>query len=134
VGRPSVRSALRWSTDPLRWRRFSTVKPKIRATARRTLDSARVLTSTPRRNGRPSEPAGYLLRSATVGTFPLYSALHPVNGDQLVTTDLAEAKLLGYGRVALLGHVIARAPVTGKLGPSRPAAPWAARFGLVGLG
>lgn len=134
VCRPSVRSALQWSTDPLRWRRFSTVKPKFRATARRTLDSARVLASPPRRNGRPSQPAGYLLRSATVGTLPLYSALHPVNGDQLVTTDSAEANLLGYERVALLGHVVAQAPLTGKLGPSRPAAPWAARFGLVTLG
>ena len=36
---------------------------------------------------------------------------------------------LGYGRVELLGHLDARAPVTGRLGTAQEVIPWASRFG-----
>jgi glycosyltransferase involved in cell wall biosynthesis len=133
-GRPSLRTALRWTGDPLTWRRFSGPGPKLRASARRALDSARFLALPPPSNGRPREPSGYLLRSPTSQTVPLHAAIHPVTGDQLLSTQPSEAVSLGYHDVVLLGHLVARAPVTGKLGPLRPATPWATRFGLVALG
>jgi mycothiol synthase len=130
-GRPSFHRALRWTREPLTWRRFSRTGPKLRATARRAFDSARVLASPPATPSPPARPAGYLLRSATSQTIPLHAGVHPVTGDQLLSTDPAEGERLGYEAVALLGHLIARAPVTGTLGPIRPTAPWTTRFGLV---
>lgn len=131
--RPSLRTALRWAGDPLTWRGPFPMKPRLRATARRGVDATRLLT-VPRDNvKRPSQPAGYLLRSSTSRTVELHVAVHPVTGDQLLTTEPSEARKLGYGSVSKLGHLIAEAPVTGNLGPLRPPAPWAARFGLVGL-
>jgi glycosyltransferase involved in cell wall biosynthesis len=133
-GRPSLRTALLWTGDPLTWTGFSRSGPKLRASARRALDSARLLSVPPPRNGRPREPVGYLLRSSTSRTVPLHAAIHPVTGDQLLSTDPAEAVSLGYREIAVLGHLIARAPTTGRLGPIRPAAPWTSRFGLVAVG
>ena len=130
-GRPSLRSALRWMADPLTWSGAGGIGPKLRAVARRTVESARLLAGAPPAPARPPAPAGYLLRSDTSQTIPLHAAVHPVTGDQLLSTDPSEAERLGYREVALLGHLIARAPVTGTLGPTRPRAPWAARFGLV---
>jgi glycosyltransferase involved in cell wall biosynthesis/GNAT superfamily N-acetyltransferase len=132
-GRPSVRSAVRWTADPLTWSGFGQFGPKLRAAARRALASAQILLGTPESRSRPADPAGYLLRADTSQTIPLHAAVHPVTGDQLLTTDPSEAERLGYQEVALLGHLVARAPVTGTLGPTRPQAPWAARFGLVAL-
>lgn len=132
--RPSLRTALRWTGDPLTWRRFSRPGPRLRASARRALDSARVLAFPPPSNGHPREPSGYLLRSPTSRTVPLHAAIHPVTGDLLLSTQPSEAVSLGYQEVPLLGHLVARAPVTGKLGPLHPAVPWATRFGLVALG
>ena len=130
-GRPSVRTALRWTGDPLTWRGFSHTGSKLRASARRAVDSARALAAEPPGNGRPREPVGYLMRSSIDDrTLPLHAATHPVTGDQLLSTDPSEASRLGYGQLVLLGYLVAHAPVTGKLGPIRPPAPWAARFGM----
>ncbi|HEY8762654.1 MAG TPA: hypothetical protein VIM18_00540, partial [Solirubrobacteraceae bacterium] len=131
--RPSLPTALRWAGEPLTWRRFGRTSAKVRASARRALESAKILASPPPKNGQPSKPAGYVLRSPTRRTVPLHAAIHPVTGDQLLSTNSSEAIRLGYRDAALLGHIIARAPVTGKLGPIRVAAPWATRFGLVEL-
>jgi hypothetical protein len=81
---------------------------------------------------RPTSPIGYLLASPAKGTLPLYAAVHPVTGDQLLSTDPSEPSSLGYGEAVLLGHVVAQAPVTGKLGLVRLGVPWAVKFGLVG--
>ncbi len=132
-GRPSLRSAVRWTAEPLTWSGFSRFGPKLRAAARRALASAQILLVAPDTPSHPEAPAGYLLRSETSQTIPLHAAVHPVTGDQLLSTDPSEAERLGYREVALLGHLVARAPVTGTLGPRRPQAPWAARFGLVAL-
>lgn len=129
-GRPSLATTLRWSGAPLTWRGFSSAGPKLRATARRAYDAARILTSPAPSAARPSNPAGYLLSAATDRTIPLYAAAHPVTGDQLLSTDEAEAGRLGYEQCALLGHLVARGPVTGTLGVASRAAPWASRFGL----
>ncbi len=130
--RPSVRAAFRWTTAPLMWRNFSRPAPKLRASARRAYESARLIVSPPQANGQPSKPAGYLLRSPTSRTVPLHAAVHPVTGDQLLSTDPSEAARLGYVNTVLLGYLVARAPVTGTLGATRPGTPWAERFGIVG--
>jgi predicted O-methyltransferase YrrM len=59
----------------------------------------------------------------------IFSATHPVTGDQLVTRDPSEPSELGYEEPLLLGYALAVAPVTGDV--SRPAAgvPWGSRFG-----
>jgi glycosyltransferase involved in cell wall biosynthesis len=132
-GRPSVRAAIRWIGDPLTWAGFSHGAPKVRASARRTFDSARILVAAPAASRRPQDPAGYLLRAPSERTVALHAGVHPVTGDQLLTTDRVEIDRMGYRYGALLGYLVARAPVTGRLGAERPAAPWAARFGQVPL-
>jgi hypothetical protein len=133
-GRPQLGTAVRWAGAPLTWRGFGTAGPRMRATARRAYDSARIITSTRRAaQHRECDVAGYLLRSASARTVPLYAATHPVTGDQLLSTDPAEPGALGYGHATLLGHLAAQAPVTGNLGLVRPGVPWATRFGLASL-
>jgi len=128
---PSPRAALCWSVAPLRWREAGPVAPRLRATTRRALQSARILSSRAAELPSPaSTPAGYLLRSATDRTLPLYAAVHPITGDQLLSNGEAEPRALGYEDVALLGHLIAHAPVTGRLEVISPPVPWASRFGL----
>ncbi len=135
-GRPSLRSAARWSGAPLTWRGFGPWEPRVRASARRAYESARILASTMAcapecaPASRPSDPAGYVLRCATSRTVPLYAGIHPVTGDQLLSTTEPEARSLGYRDMHPLGHLVACAPVTGTLGIVRHGAPWASRFGL----
>jgi hypothetical protein len=131
-GRPSFRTAARWTGAPLTWRRFSSAGPRLRATAHRTYESARILASRPATDiSRPSGPAGYVLKNATSRTVPLYAATHPVTGDQLLSTSEPEPRYLGYKDVVLLGYLLARAPVTRTLELARLGVPWASRFGLV---
>jgi hypothetical protein len=129
--RPPVRAAARWTVDPLTWRRFSTAGPKLRATGRRAYDSARILTAQPAMpRSLPLKPAGYVLRSPSSRTVPLYAATHRVTGDQLLSTAESEPRGLDYDNVTLLGHLVAKAPVTGTLGLIRAGVLWAPRFGL----
>jgi hypothetical protein len=60
---------------------------------------------------------------------PLFSAIHPVTADQLVTRDPSEARELGYGPAHMLGYALAIAPVTGMLRRPRASIPWGSRFG-----
>jgi glycosyltransferase involved in cell wall biosynthesis len=134
--RPSPRTALRWTGDPLSWNGFGTMPPKLRAVGRRAYDSARILTARPTPNGRPKDvggqpPAGYLLQTPARATLPLYQAVHPVTGDRLLSTSPSEPRSFGYRDLTLLGYVVKRAPVTGRLGLTHPGAPWAAKFGRV---
>jgi hypothetical protein len=62
-------------------------------------------------------------------TVPLYGAVHPVTGDQLLSTRRADLDDTGYTDGVLLGHLGASAPLTGRLGPVRLAIPWARHFG-----
>jgi hypothetical protein len=98
---------------------------------RRAYDSARLLSSqSPSPPPPPASPTGYLLQSRLPRTLPLYGAVHPVTGDVLLSTEAAEARELGYGNPALLGHLAATAPVTGALGPIAVGIPWAWQFGV----
>ncbi len=83
VGRPSLSATLRWASDPLTWTSFGKPLPKLRASARRTLQSSRLLAAPTRRPDPPAQPAGYLLRTAGRRTVPLLAAIHPVTGDQV---------------------------------------------------
>jgi hypothetical protein len=129
--RPRLRTAIRWTGAPLSWRGSGPLGPRFRATARRGFESARRVIAPGSANGspRPEEPAGYLLRAPTRGSLPLYASIHPVTGDQLLSTEELEPRDLGYGSVTLLGYLLARAPVTGTLGPIQVGVPWASRFG-----
>jgi hypothetical protein len=60
---------------------------------------------------------------------PIFSALHPATGDQLLATSEWEAVDLGYGEAELLGYADRQAPVTGRLGVEPRDLPWASRLG-----
>jgi hypothetical protein len=131
-GRPSPQEAFRWTGAPLTWSGFSSTGSRLRATARRSYDSLRALSSA---SGpieiRSGDPAGYVLRSPGRQSVPLYAGRHPVTGDQLLSPTEAEARNCGYQDVELLGHLVARAPVTGSLGlDGGIGIPWASRFGM----
>jgi hypothetical protein len=129
--RPSIATVVRWIAAPLTWRRFGPVRPRLRASARRTYDAAMCYAAPPARPQRSAELAGYVLQSSAPHTVPLYAASHPVTGDQLLSTSESEGRKLGYRDLTLVGHIVASAPVTGQLGPRRADAPWASRFGRV---
>jgi glycosyltransferase involved in cell wall biosynthesis len=131
-GRPPLRAVARWSLAPARWRGFSTVPARGRAVARRLYESARRLSfSAQAPVGLPAngDPLGYLLPEPTRHSVPLYSALHPVTYDQLLTTSDGQAADMGFAEISLLGHLIAEAPLTGSLALVRRTVPWASRFG-----
>lgn len=132
-GRPRLRTALRWTADPLSWEDPGPVAPRVRAVARRALDSTAMLITRNKSNGHSPQLGGYLLRSATPKTLPLYAAVHPVTGDHLLSTSATEGPNLGYDPIGILGHLAAAAPVTGELGIRRPGTPWAKGFGLAAL-
>ncbi len=133
-GRPQLRKAMRWTGAPLTWYGFGSPLPKAKAAARRAYDSMRILAmSPPEPGGSLGMPAGYLLLSPEGRTIPLYSATHPITGDQLLCTEEDEASRCGYENVVSIGNLIARAPVTGELGINRRVGvPWASRFGRAG--
>jgi hypothetical protein len=72
---------------------------------------------------------GWLLADAADGRAAIYSAVHPVTADQLVTRDPSEARELGYGPAQVLGYALTMAPATGSLGRPAVSIPWGSRFG-----
>jgi hypothetical protein len=129
--RVSAIAAARWAGEPLTWRGFSSPGPKLRGTARRALDAARILIAPGGERPRPiGAPVGYLSQTPGGRARALYGAVHPVTGDQLLSTSIIELGAMGYGDHVLLGYLAASAPVTGHLGVSRVGVPWALRFGL----
>ena len=124
--RPSVRAVLQWVLEPTKWVDDDWT-PRMRAIARRIEISLRMLSrGYPRPARRSGDPVGYL-NGGGPGHVPLYGALHPVTGDQLLTTVATEAERLGYEGAALLGHLAATAPVTGALGVAPVDLAWVAR-------
>jgi predicted O-methyltransferase YrrM len=83
----------------------------------------------PRADDSSAPPEAWLWRESRDGRLPLYAAIHPVTGDQLLTRDPSEPAALGYDGAALLGYLVSAAPVTGTL--ERPVAriAWAPRYG-----
>ena len=122
--RPPLLVALRWAMEPLVW--GTAGRPALlRAVARRLLTSARCLVTVSKEDEVAGEPVGHLHPD---GWPPLYSARHPVTGDQLLSTSTAEVHELGYTDPVLLGYLVPGRRVTGEREPA-PAIPWARRFG-----
>ncbi len=112
-------STLRWVGAPARWKGFSDPRARGRAVLRRGVDGLRHALVRP---GIASPPAhddmvdGWLLAQAGAGRAAIYSAVHPVTADQLVTRDPSEARELGYGPAQVLGYALTMAPATGTSG------------------
>jgi hypothetical protein len=129
--RPSLVHRLRFVVAPLAWSGDIAGRRRVAALARR----AALLTRRAPHAGAISYdgdpvPLGYLHPEPAAGRLPLYSALHPVAGDQLLTASPLEASDMGYGPAELLGYMLERAPVSGRLGVrARPPVPWASRLG-----
>jgi hypothetical protein len=90
------------------------------------------LRALPRRRTRSGDRialVGHLESEPTPRSTVLHSAIHPVTGDQLLSTNPWEANDMGYGISVVLGHIVTRAPVTGTLEPNGVRVPWASRFG-----
>ena len=127
-----VRRTLHWVGAPASWRGFGRWQARTRAVARRSVEAVRhtivrpgIAAPVPRRG----EPVAWLLPDPGSDRHPLFSAIHPVTADQLVTRDPSEARELGYGRAQMLGYALALAPVTGTLRRPRVSVPWGSRFG-----
>jgi glycosyltransferase involved in cell wall biosynthesis len=130
----SAQATLRWIGAPATWRGFGRHVPRARAVARRGVEAVRQKASSfrsPAVPNLPVEPEGWLLPEDGPHRLPIYSAVHAVTSDQLVTRDRSEPRELGYGSARLLGYALSAAPATGSL--ERPAIgiPWGSRFGQV---
>jgi len=128
-----LRRSLRWVAAPATWRKFERRSARTRAVLRRGSEAARhtlvrpgIVAPRPAPNG---EPVVWLLADPGPDRHPLFSAVHPVTADQLVTRDPSEARELGYGPERILGYALALAPVTGKLARPPQSIPWGSRFG-----
>jgi hypothetical protein len=120
-------AAVRWALAPLGWRRSGI---DVATRARATVTRARRLLA--RRDGPPGDPVARVAsihRQDAPKRVPIFSAVHPATGDQLLTTSAWEAVDLGYGEAELLGYADRQAPVTGRLSVERCDLPWASRFG-----
>jgi D-inositol-3-phosphate glycosyltransferase len=130
-GRPPVRQVLRWIGAPLVWGRPPWLPRRIGLVVRRFWRSFRRpwrrVASEP---DRADPPVGYLYRERRPGTLPLYTALQPVVGDQLLTTSEAEIEELGYLQRRRLGFIVSPASLAEALETSQHAIPWAGRGGV----
>ncbi|HEY1358199.1 MAG TPA: hypothetical protein VGF21_07835 [Thermoleophilaceae bacterium] len=121
------RKPLRWTLAPLRWGDLAPLPDRIRAAAERSL----LATRTPNGSGPPDGgPVGFLSAQGGHGRLALWSSLHPITGDQLLSTSQEDARELGYGEPDRLGYLEPVASMSGRLGSARPFLPWARRFGL----
>ncbi|MEA2374668.1 MAG: hypothetical protein QOD53_1131, partial [Thermoleophilaceae bacterium] len=120
-------AGLRWAAAPLAWRGAGIGREaRARAVAGRMRWLLRRIDTAP---GARLARVASIHRNDAPGRLPLFSALHPVTGDQLLTTNGWEPNDLGYAPCELLGYLDAQAPVTGRLGIERHDIPWASRFG-----
>jgi glycosyltransferase involved in cell wall biosynthesis len=127
-----VRRSARWLAAPATWQGFGRAVPRARAIARRSLDIARYVGSRPglaAAMAPPERADGWFLDQEGPDRVAIFSAMHPVTADQLVTRDPSEARDLGYGSVRLIGYALALAPATGTLARPLMSIPWGSRFG-----
>jgi glycosyltransferase involved in cell wall biosynthesis len=133
----SPKRILRWTAAPMGWRGFGQPVQRARATARRTADAGLAVlragsseTAPSSRTGASAPPQGWLLPEDGPHRVAIYSAIHPVTSDQLLTRDPGEPQELGYDVVRMLGYAVAVPVVTESLARPSSAVPWASRFGV----
>jgi glycosyltransferase involved in cell wall biosynthesis len=119
---------MRWVLSPLRWSRGPVRALRLVAWRLRHARQFPLLPSAASA-AMASPPDGYLERHPGPDLLPLFEAIHPITGDQLVTTNHWEVTDLGYVHRRLLGYVHVSAPVTGGLDAPRPELAWASRAG-----
>jgi len=129
--RPPLRARMRWILAPLAWRRSAKLRARLGLVRRRrrfgsSIDWERLSES----DEDLGPPSAFIYEKRRSARRPLFSAIHPATGDQLVTTSPDEAARLGYGDPVRLGYVIAAAPVTRLLGIVPRSLPWASRAGF----
>jgi hypothetical protein len=127
--RPGIGELARWVAAPLVWRGFGRPLGRVWSALRRALVAPRYLRAGPRPERRDGSPAAHLFREPGPGRVPLYSALHPITGDQLLTPYPMEAGDMGYAEATLLGWLSDSPVLSDTLALERPAVPWASRFG-----
>lgn len=96
------RKIVRWVTDPLR--ADSSSAGRMRGIASRVRHLA-LHHRARRMSGADGETIGYLPRQSIAGCSTLYSTIHPVTGDQLVTRFPQEAIEAGYLMDGILGAI-----------------------------
>ncbi|HVS28995.1 MAG TPA: glycosyltransferase [Solirubrobacteraceae bacterium] len=129
-GRPASQSLARWALAPLAWADLGEPAIRARAAARRAASTPRLrLARAGQAKANEGRPAGWLFAEGGPARVPLYSALHPATGDQLLTRYEQEARDLGYVDVILLGYLLEYPVVTESLEMQRTSIPWASRFG-----
>lgn len=109
LARPSTPSAdprttARWVAAPLTW---SGARPPVWAHRAAAGRARRLLRDRIRQDGAGSDAIlGWLRRTPAAGFSPLFSATHPVTGDQFVTRSEIEAGDLGYRIDGTLGFIL----------------------------
>jgi len=129
--RPGPIVLARWAAAPLAWSGLEPLPDRLRSVAARAAQArsharARSLPVL----GPVGAPAAYLAPVGDRDAVALYSAIHPVTGDQVLTRDQWELVQLGYVDIALLGFLTPIAPLTGRVASRRPRLPWASRYGI----
>lgn len=101
------RAAARWVVAPLGWNGGVPPAWAQRATGTRVRRLVRSQTGRPARAVARGKQAtlGWLRRTSATGYSPLFSATHPVSGDQFLTRSELEATDLGYGIDGVLGYI-----------------------------
>jgi hypothetical protein len=121
--RPTLGQGVRWLGAPVRW---AGPRWSGRAVAGRAVGLATGTYARPTGGAERREVVGWLRRDPTDGCSPLFSATHPVVGDQFVTRSESEASDLGYLVDGVLGHV---SDERADRPPAVTEIPWASRFG-----
>ena len=97
--------AARWMCAPLVWDAPPPPRWAQRAVGSRARHLMRSRTRSRAMGRRGHETLGWLRRAAATGYSPLFSATHPVTGDQFLTRSQLEATELGYRIDGVLGYV-----------------------------
>ncbi|HEX6391663.1 MAG TPA: glycosyltransferase, partial [Solirubrobacteraceae bacterium] len=124
---PGLAQTGRWIGAPLAWRGESPLLPRVRATGRRLTQAAQLGVS--RAAIAPSRAAivGYLYEKPGPVRIELFSAVHPITGDQIVTPFPLEPADMGYVEITSLGYACGGRE---SVWIDRYPLPWASRFGL----
>ncbi|NLT07348.1 MAG: glycosyltransferase [Solirubrobacterales bacterium] len=126
--RPSPVGAARWTLAPLAWGQLPPPAWALRAAGSRARRLFGRSAGRPRLARREPEILGWLRRRPAQRYSALFSATHPVTGDQFLTLSQLEATDLGYRIDGVLGHVFdAGSDPRERL--SQTTVLWGARFG-----